>query len=204
MYSQHKTENYYSLLGAFKEDNVIIPVKIDINERVLSENEVHLSIALTPFDVGESFESVKSKKNDSRSQKTPVLSDLKSKIKVRPTSTAKLKIAEIIKNVNTKDIMLSELSEWDYDLLNLELDDIVNIDMEQFGFEFDLNDDEDDSYYGDERERTFNSTNLHDFKRERCAGKYEMPVLRACNHIPTDLISFNYKLVQRGKLRILF
>lgn len=33
-------------------------------------------------------------------------------------------------------------SEWDFDLLNIELDDIVDIDMEQFGFEISIDDEE--------------------------------------------------------------
>ena len=33
------------------------------------------------------------------------------------------------------------MAEWDYDLLNMELDDIVDIDMEDFGF-LDLDDED--------------------------------------------------------------
>ena len=53
---------------------------------------------------------------------------------------------------------------------------------------------DDEGYYGDERERTFNSTNLLDFDPDRASGFYQMPVLKAEMHIPKDLISFNYVL----------
>lgn len=41
---------------------------------------------------------------------------------------------EQVKAFRLADNKVSEMSEWDYDLLNMELDDIVDIDMEDFGF----------------------------------------------------------------------
>ena len=101
-----------------------------------------------------------------------------------------------IKAFRLADNKVSEAASWDYELLNIELEDI-NLDMEAFGFEFNTEEprvDIDDGYYGDERERTYNSMNLHDFDPIRCAGKYDMPLLTATRHIPSDLISFNYVL----------
>lgn len=48
---------------------------------------------------------------------------------------------EQVKAFRLADNKVSEMSEWDYDLLNMELDDIVGIDMEDFGF-LDINADD--------------------------------------------------------------
>lgn len=99
---------------------------------------------------------------------------------------------EQIKAFRLADNKVAELADWDFRLLDDELEDIINIDMTEFGFE--LSDDSD--YYGDERERTYNSVNLHDYDAERVAGAYDMPVIRAVNHTPKDLMSFNYMLTK--------
>ncbi len=41
---------------------------------------------------------------------------------------------EQVKAFRLADNKVSEMAEWDYDLLNMELDDIIDIDMEDFGF----------------------------------------------------------------------
>lgn len=61
-------------------------------------------------------------------------------------------------------------------------------------FDIDLNDSGDDGYYGDERERTYNSTNLREYDDSRVAGAFDMPIIRKTNHKPKDLMSFNYML----------
>ena len=108
---------------------------------------------------------------------------------------------EQIKAFRLADNGVSEIAEWDFDMLNDELSGIFDIDMSQFGFTLpDIFDDEeeesedDSGYYGDERERTMNSMNLHDVDYQRLDGKYEMPFIKATDHIPDDLISFNYAL----------
>lgn len=45
---------------------------------------------------------------------------------------------EQIKAFRLADNKVGEFSEWDIDLLNVELDNIFNIDMNNFGFNFDL------------------------------------------------------------------
>lgn len=134
---------------------------------------------------------------------------LKLKMKTVPCIIADNLTEEQIKAFRLADNKLSEIAVWDNDKLFANLNDIIDIDMTDFGFDvadidlFDDNktkeskDDEpenEDGYYGDERERSFNNVNLWDFDRERASGFYEMPMLKAEKHIPEDLISFNYVL----------
>jgi len=102
---------------------------------------------------------------------------------------------EQVKAFRLADNKVSEASEWDFEKLDLEIKDL-DFDLGQFGFEIpDLDEkDPDDGYYGDARERTFNAVNLLDVDLERTAGKYQLPTLSAENHVPKDLISFNYVL----------
>lgn len=102
----------------------------------------------------------------------------------------------------------AELSFWDNKLVKEELKSIGSINMKKFGF--DLPDilkadgadpeedpeefDAEDGYYGDERERTFDAYNLHEYDPQRTAGPYELPVLERCDYVPEDLIGFNYML----------
>lgn len=103
---------------------------------------------------------------------------------------------EQVKAFRLADNKVSEMAEWDNDLLNIELDDILDIDMSDFGFPED-EPGEDDGYYGDERERTFSAYNLEEVDLDRVAGKWDMPVLTKTSYVPTDLISFNYLLTSR-------
>lgn len=49
---------------------------------------------------------------------------------------------EQIKAFRLADNKTAEFSEWDFDLLHFEIDDICDIDMEQFGFDMDAEDDQ--------------------------------------------------------------
>ena len=94
----------------------------------------------------------------------------------------------------------AELSEWDEAIKKAEIKAIKSYDMQAYGFaaedvlEFEEEPEADDGYYGDERERTFNTYNLKHYDGARVAGPYELPILRACSFVPTDLIGFNYVL----------
>lgn len=97
--------------------------------------------------------------------------------------------------------MLTLNTGFDIEKLAEELEDIEDIDMTDFGFdmpELDIEVEEEfedeDGYYGDERERTFNSYNLSDFDPTRAEGPFDMPIIKACDYVPTDLIGFNYVL----------
>lgn len=101
---------------------------------------------------------------------------------------------EQIKAYRLADNKVGEDSEWDMDLLHGELSDIIDIDMTDFGFDVpDLEEEpEEPEYYGAERERTFEAYNLYDVDGGRLTEYWQMPVIKKCKHIPTDMISFNY------------
>lgn len=89
---------------------------------------------------------------------------------------------------------------FDTELLAEELRSISEFDMTDFDFEIpDFDPDDDDGYYGDERERTYNAYNLDEYDGSRAAGKYQLPVLLAQNAEPCKLMSFNYVLSSKEK-----
>ena len=101
------------------------------------------------------------------------------------------------------NIALNKINNnWDNEKLNALLEDLqsTDIDITLTGFnlgEIDnlLSNDEDedeDGYYGDEREKTYNLYRLHEYDETRTAGYYQFPTLKACHYVPEDLIGFNY------------
>lgn len=106
-----------------------------------------------------------------------------------------------IKAFRIADNRVSEFSTWDYDKLEIELDDI-DLDMGDFGLEFstfldedvdDLPNDEDFGYYGDERERTNKAYNMDLIDYDNLTDDFwQMPIIRNNNFIPDELIGFNY------------
>ena len=94
-------------------------------------------------------------------------------------------------------------TDFDIDMLNEELEHI-EIDMSQFGFEIGTFEDEemdfedDDGYYGDERERTNRSYNL-DLVEDITNDFWQMPIIQNDNFIPSDLIGFNYAKSSENK-----
>lgn len=94
---------------------------------------------------------------------------------------------------------LTANSDFNINLLNDELADIMNIDMSDFGFDldmdidFEINPDEDEPEEKEnERERTNRAYNLELFNEYDCDGKYQMPIIANDHFIPDDLIGFNY------------
>lgn len=90
-------------------------------------------------------------------------------------------------------------SDMDWDILEEELKNIVDIDMSVYdlelpGDELSPDEEDDDGYYGDERERTGNPYNLFDYDEDRAEGFYQIPIIEACDYVPDDLIGFNYVL----------
>lgn len=97
-------------------------------------------------------------------------------------------------------------TDFDIDLLNEELE-TIEIDMTEFGFEDlsgfdDFGEDEeedfDDGYYGDERERTNRAYNL-DLIEELTNDFWQMPIIECDDFIPDDLIGFNYAKSSENK-----
>lgn len=103
---------------------------------------------------------------------------------------------EQIKAFRLADNKVSEKSEWDFEILSGELDDIINIDMDSFGFEsIEFEEpEEDDSEKVNERERTGNAYNLDEYDELRAIGFYQMPTLERIDYVPDDLVGFNYVL----------
>ena len=89
-------------------------------------------------------------------------------------------------------------TDFDFEMLLKELDEIDNIDMEDFGFDFDIEEEFDEESEEkeeekvNERHRTDDAYNLILFDAEYCDGKYQMPIIENDNYIPSDLIGFNY------------
>ena len=67
----------------------------------------------------------------------------KLKMKEVPVLVADDLSEEQVKAYRLADNKTAEFAEWDEDLLNIELDGILDLDMEQFGFELDFGDNED-------------------------------------------------------------
>lgn len=88
----------------------------------------------------------------------------------------------------------AELSEWNYDILNLEVE-ALSIDMEQFGFDF-INEEYEHEVNAERtQERVENIENLA--KGEYYgAGKYDIPILTPVRDLPEikEWIGFNYVL----------
>lgn len=105
---------------------------------------------------------------------------------------------EQIKAFRLADNKVAEKSSWNISLLGGELDDIVNIDMEQFDFTI-FEENEELSIAENERHRTIDSYNLDEYNDKKTEGFYDMPKIKACNVTPKDLIGFNYMLSSKNK-----
>ena len=91
-------------------------------------------------------------------------------------------------------------SEWDYELLDAEINEIEGFDFEDFGFEFDYDTEEEQpKKKKNERLRTDAAYNLPYVDIERCEGKYQMPIIEPEDFIPDSLIGFNYALTNKNK-----
>ena len=101
------------------------------------------------------------------------------------------------------NIALNKISNgWDEEKLSALLEDLQGIDdldITLTGFDIDeidkilnVDEEDEDGYFGDERENTYNAYRLHEYDEERTAGYYQFPTLKACHCVPDDLIGFNY------------
>lgn len=109
-----------------------------------------------------------------------------------------------IKAFRIADNKVAEVAEWDFEKLQIELEDIA-LDMSSFGFELDFFDDvevedNDEGWYGDERERTNKAYNLDLIDYENLTNDFwQMPTIKNDNFIPDDLIGFNYAKTSSNK-----
>ena len=103
---------------------------------------------------------------------------------------------EQIKAFRLADNKVSEKAEWDFGLLDSELNDILNIDMTKFGFEFEPFDEEEEEPKPEKKEnervRTVLGYNLNLYDPARTEGKYGMPTLEWESYTPESLLGFNY------------
>lgn len=90
-------------------------------------------------------------------------------------------------------------SDFDVDILNEELEDIENIDMSEFDFELDFDDDIED-FKQNERHRTNDTYNLDLVDINSSTNDFwQMPIINNDNYIPSDLIGFNYAKTSDNK-----
>ena len=83
---------------------------------------------------------------------------------------------EQIKAYRLADNKVSEVAEWDFDLLGDELVDILDIDMSDFGFDLSEEEEEEEEEKHNEAERTGNAYNLSEYDEYNTEGYYQMPV----------------------------
>lgn len=111
---------------------------------------------------------------------------------------------EQVRAFRLADNRVSELAEWDFDLLDAELENILDIDMSDFGFadENDIDFIDDDvlpEEKANERLRTDEAYNLTYVDIGRTEGYYQMPIIKSESHIPQGLMGFNYALTSQDK-----
>ncbi len=114
---------------------------------------------------------------------------------------------EQVKAFRIADNSVSDVAEWDLDKLNIELEELTDFNMDDFALgELDLTIDtegiepdieqeleDDDGYYGDERERTNRAYHLQEAAGLELSTDYwQMPIINNDNCIPEHLIGFNY------------
>ena len=93
-------------------------------------------------------------------------------------------------------------SDFDVDILNEELAGFDTIDMNDFGFNIDMDDIqfEDEEFKKNERHRTNDAYNLDLVDIENSTNDFwQMPIIKNDNFIPSDLIGFNYAKTSENK-----
>lgn len=108
-----------------------------------------------------------------------------------------------VKAFRIADNSVSDVAEWDYSKLTTEMKEI-SLDLGTFGLDLGTissttlepetpPDDEDEGYYGDERERTYNAYNMQlvDYVG-LTSDKWQMPIIYKTDFVPDDLIGFKY------------
>lgn len=101
-----------------------------------------------------------------------------------------------VKAFRLADNKVAEYSTWNFNLLDFELKDI-QLDMEPFGFEIKLPDQENEKE--NERIRTNEAYNLDIYEESETAGFYQIPIIYNDGIVPDDIIGFNYAKTSEDK-----
>lgn len=105
---------------------------------------------------------------------------------------------EQIKAFRLADNKVSEKSEWNFELLDEELENL-DIDMTEFGFDLDF-DIGYESGKENERHRTNDYYNLDLVDINNSTnGFWQMPIIKKETYIPSDLVGFNYAKTNKEK-----
>ena len=90
-------------------------------------------------------------------------------------------------------------TDFDVDILNDELEDIINIDMSEFDFDIET-EDEFEEFKENERHRTNDTYNLDLIDTDNSTNDFwQMPIIKNDDYIPSDLIGFNYAKTSENK-----
>lgn len=128
---------------------------------------------------------------------TRLKSAKKLKLKEVPCVVADDLTEEQIKAFRVADNKVAEKAEWDFELLDLEIESLPDFNFEDFGFEFETEEEPEEEAPKEkknERLRTDEAYNLKHFDEYRTEGKWQMPILAPCDKVPKRLIGFNYAM----------
>jgi hypothetical protein len=106
---------------------------------------------------------------------------------------------EQVKAFRLADNRVAEQAEWEWDLLDGEINEITAFDMGDFGFVFEEAEEAtpQDKPKKNERLRTDEAYNLPYVDLSRTEGFYQMPKIEAETHKPAGLMGFNYALTSK-------
>lgn len=121
---------------------------------------------------------------------------IKLNMKEVPVVVAENLSEEQVKAFRLADNKVAEKADWDFDLLDAEINEIFDIDMGDFGFEFEETEPKPKK---NERLRTDEAYNLPYVDIDRTEGFYQMPIIENDAHIPMGLVGFNYALTAQDK-----
>lgn len=117
------------------------------------------------------------------------------KIKEVPCVVADDLTEEQIKAFRVADNKVAEKSEWDFEILDLEIESLPDFNFEDFGFEF--VDEEKNKADTQKRVEAIHNINIDIYEG---TGKYDIPILHPVKKMPkvTEWIGFNYVLSDKN------
>ena len=91
------------------------------------------------------------------------------------------------------DNKVAELADWDYTLLDEEINELLDFRFEDFGFDFPEVLPKEDQERQNERERTINAYHLRETSDLALTSDFwQMPIILNNGYVPEDMIGFNY------------